>query len=58
MPAFACYLPDAQTAIARSDGLMVLTLQWDQISAITCSATGACSAIRATPNPARRAAQR
>jgi RNA polymerase sigma-70 factor (TIGR02960 family) len=34
-PAFGCYLPDAQTATARASGLMVLTLQGDQISAIT-----------------------
>jgi RNA polymerase sigma-70 factor (ECF subfamily) len=34
-PAFGCYLPDAQTATARAYGLMVLTLQDDQISAIT-----------------------
>ena len=34
-PAFGCYLPDAQTAIARPYGLMVLTLQGDRISAIT-----------------------
>jgi RNA polymerase sigma-70 factor (ECF subfamily) len=34
-PAFGCYLPDAQTATAREYGLMVLTLQGDQISAIT-----------------------
>jgi RNA polymerase sigma-70 factor (ECF subfamily) len=34
-PAFGCYLPDAQTAIARPYGLMVLTLDGDQISAIT-----------------------
>jgi RNA polymerase sigma-70 factor (ECF subfamily) len=34
-PAFACYLPDAQAAIARAYGLMVLTLEGDRISAIT-----------------------
>jgi RNA polymerase sigma-70 factor (TIGR02960 family) len=34
-PAFGCYLPDAQTAIARPYGLMVLTLRGDRISAIT-----------------------
>jgi RNA polymerase sigma-70 factor (ECF subfamily) len=34
-PAFGCYLPDVQTAIARPYGLMVLTLQGHQISAIT-----------------------
>lgn len=33
-PAFGCYLPDAQAAIARSYGLMVLTLEGDWISAI------------------------
>jgi RNA polymerase sigma-70 factor (ECF subfamily) len=34
-PAFGCYLPDAETAVARPYGLMVLTLEGDQISAIT-----------------------
>jgi RNA polymerase sigma-70 factor (TIGR02960 family) len=34
-PAFGCYVPDAPKAIARPYGLMVLTLQGDQISAIT-----------------------
>jgi len=34
-PAFGCYLPDTQTAIARAYALMVLTLEGDQVSAIT-----------------------
>jgi RNA polymerase sigma-70 factor (TIGR02960 family) len=34
-PAFGCYLPDPQAAIARAYGLLVLTLQGDGISAIT-----------------------
>jgi RNA polymerase sigma-70 factor (ECF subfamily) len=34
-PAFGCYVPDTQTAIARAYGLMVLTLEGDAISAIT-----------------------
>ena len=34
-PAFACYLPSAQTEIARPYAMFVLTLQRDQISAIT-----------------------
>jgi RNA polymerase sigma-70 factor (ECF subfamily) len=34
-PAFGCYLPDTHAAIARSYGLMVLTLEGDRISAIT-----------------------
>ena len=34
-PAFGCYLPDPQTAIAHPYGLLVLTLQGDSISAIT-----------------------
>jgi RNA polymerase sigma-70 factor (TIGR02960 family) len=34
-PAFGCYLPDAQAAIAHAYGLMVLTLEGDRISAIT-----------------------
>src|SRR5262245_30743419 len=34
-PAFGCYVPDAHAAIARAQGLMVLTLEGDRISAIT-----------------------
>jgi RNA polymerase sigma-70 factor (ECF subfamily) len=34
-PAFGCYLPDAQAAIARPYGLIVLTLAGDSIAAIT-----------------------
>jgi RNA polymerase sigma-70 factor (ECF subfamily) len=34
-PAFGCYLPDPQAAIARAYGLLVLTLQGERISAIT-----------------------
>ncbi len=34
-PAFGCYLPDTQTAIAHAHALFVLTLEGDQISAIT-----------------------
>jgi len=34
-PAFACYLPLPPAAIARSYGLLVLTLQGDRIAAIT-----------------------
>jgi RNA polymerase sigma-70 factor (TIGR02960 family) len=34
-PAFGCYLPDPQAAIARAYGLLVLTLEDDRISAIT-----------------------
>jgi RNA polymerase sigma-70 factor (ECF subfamily) len=34
-PAFGCYLPDAHTAIAHAYGLMVITLDGDQISALT-----------------------
>jgi RNA polymerase sigma-70 factor (TIGR02960 family) len=34
-PAFGCYLPDAHAAIARPYGLIVLTLEWNKISAIT-----------------------
>ena len=34
-PAFACYLPSAQTEIARPYALFVLTLEGDSISAIT-----------------------
>jgi RNA polymerase sigma-70 factor (TIGR02960 family) len=34
-PAFGCYLPDTQAAIARAYALFVLTLEGDQVSAIT-----------------------
>jgi len=34
-PAFGCYLPSPQTAIARPYGFMVLTLAGERISAIT-----------------------
>ena len=34
-PAFGCYLPDTQAAIARPYGLMVITLEGDAIAAIT-----------------------
>ena len=34
-PAFGCYLPNAQTDIARAYALFVLTLEGDRISAIT-----------------------
>ena len=34
-PAFACYLPDAQAAIARAYAVFVLTFEGDGISAIT-----------------------
>jgi hypothetical protein len=35
LPAFGCYLPDPQAAIARPYGLFVLTLEGDAIAAIT-----------------------
>jgi RNA polymerase sigma-70 factor (TIGR02960 family) len=34
-PAFGCYFPSPQTAIARPYGLLILTLQGDQTSAMT-----------------------
>jgi RNA polymerase sigma-70 factor (TIGR02960 family) len=34
-PAFGCYLPDPEAATARPYGLMVLTVEGDQVSAIT-----------------------
>jgi RNA polymerase sigma-70 factor (TIGR02960 family) len=34
-PAFGCYLPSAQTEIARARSLVVLTLEGDRISAMT-----------------------
>ena len=40
-PAFGCYLPDPQAAIARPYGLIVLTLGADAVTAITwCADTG------------------
>jgi RNA polymerase sigma-70 factor (ECF subfamily) len=40
-PAFGCYLPDAQAAIARAYGLIVLTLEGDAVAAITWFADSA-----------------
>jgi RNA polymerase sigma-70 factor (ECF subfamily) len=34
-PAFGCYLPDAQAAVARPYGMLVLTLEGEAIAAIT-----------------------
>jgi RNA polymerase sigma-70 factor (TIGR02960 family) len=34
-PAFGCYLPDRRTGIAQAHALFVLTLEGDQVSAIT-----------------------
>ena len=34
-PAFGCYFPSPETAVARPYGLLVLTLQGEQISAMT-----------------------
>jgi hypothetical protein len=34
-PAFGCYLPDTQTVIADAHALFVLTLEGEQVSAIT-----------------------
>jgi SnoaL-like domain/Sigma-70, region 4 len=34
-PAFGCYLPDTQTAIAHAHALFVLALEGDQVAAIT-----------------------
>jgi RNA polymerase sigma-70 factor, ECF subfamily len=34
-PAFGCYLPDTQTAIAHAHALFVLTLEGERVSAIT-----------------------
>jgi RNA polymerase sigma-70 factor (TIGR02960 family) len=54
-PAFGCYLPDAQAAIARPYSLLVLTLGEDAIAAITWFAdTGAFRHFglpRTLPNP-------
>ncbi|HEX6698876.1 MAG TPA: sigma-70 family RNA polymerase sigma factor [Solirubrobacteraceae bacterium] len=54
-PAFACYLPDADAAVARAYGLFVLTLEGDAIAAITWfSDTGLFGAFRlppTVPNP-------
>jgi hypothetical protein len=40
-PAFGCYLPDAQAAIARPFGLIVLTLKGHTIAAMTFIADAA-----------------
>jgi RNA polymerase sigma-70 factor (TIGR02960 family) len=54
-PAFGCYLPDAQAAIARAYGLIVLTLEGDAIAAITWFADtgvfGHFGLPRTLPNP-------
>jgi RNA polymerase sigma-70 factor (TIGR02960 family) len=54
-PAFGCYLPDAQAAIARPYGLIVLTLEGDAIAAITWFADtgvfGHFGLPRTLPNP-------
>jgi RNA polymerase sigma-70 factor (ECF subfamily) len=34
-PAFGCYLPDTQTGIAHAHALFVLTLEGEEVSAIT-----------------------
>jgi RNA polymerase sigma-70 factor (ECF subfamily) len=34
-PAFGCYFPDGQAAIARPYGMMVLTLTYEGVSAVT-----------------------
>ena len=34
-PAFGCYLPDMQTAIAHAHAMFVLTLEGDRVSAVT-----------------------
>jgi RNA polymerase sigma-70 factor (TIGR02960 family) len=34
-PAFGCYLPDTQTAVAHAHALFALTIEGDQVSAIT-----------------------
>ena len=49
-PAFGCYLPDADAAIARTYGMIVLTLERDAIAAITSFAdTGAFRHFRLPP---------
>jgi RNA polymerase sigma-70 factor (TIGR02960 family) len=54
-PAFGCYLPDANAAIARPYGLIVLTLEADAIAAITWFADTAVfrhfGLPRTLPNP-------
>ena len=35
-PAFGLYLRDQHTPVAHAAGLLVLTLQGDQIAALTC----------------------
>jgi RNA polymerase sigma-70 factor (TIGR02960 family) len=54
-PAFGCYLPDPQAAIARPYGFVVLTLEGDALAAITWFAdTGVCRHFglpRTLPDP-------
>jgi RNA polymerase sigma-70 factor (TIGR02960 family) len=52
-PAFGCYLPDGQAAIARPYGLMVLTLEGDRISAIAWFGEGSLFAHFGLPQTLR-----
>jgi hypothetical protein len=55
-PAFGCYLPCAQTPLARPYGMIVLTLTGDQISAITWFSDS--SVLMAPPSPGSGSALR
>ena len=52
-PAFGCYVPDREAAIARPSGLMVLTLEGDRISAIAWFGDGGLFAHFGLPHALR-----
>ena len=53
-PAFGCYFPSPQTEIARPYGLLVLTLEGDQISAMTWFADSSVFPLFGLPRTRRR----
>jgi RNA polymerase sigma-70 factor (ECF subfamily) len=48
-PAFGCYLPEPGTGVARAYSLLVLTLERDELSAITWFAGGGLFAVFGLP---------
>jgi RNA polymerase sigma-70 factor (ECF subfamily) len=55
-PAFGCYTPDADAAVARPAGLFVLTLEGDAIAAITWFADTALFELFGLPRTLRSSA--
>ena len=53
-PAFGCYFPSPQTEIARPYGLLVVTLEGDQISAMTWFADSSVFPLFGLPRTLRR----